>query len=111
MRKLLCLCTLLLVALFSFAQQKILSGTISDKDKRPLPSVSVQTSTRSTVSDEKGHFSIPVSTGEVVTFSYIGRKPHQLIVSESDVNININLEEDPQNLNEVVVLGYTTNSG
>ena len=36
MRKLLCLCTLLLVALFSFAQQKILSGTISDKDKKTV---------------------------------------------------------------------------
>src|SRR5918995_5003246 len=102
MRKLLCLCTLLLAAFFSFAQQKILSGTVSDKNKKALPSVSVQTSTRSAVSDEKGLFSIPVSIGDVVTFSFIGRKPYQHTVSENDLNINISLEEDPQNLNEVV---------
>ena len=108
MRQLLCLVTLLLTALFSYAQQKILSGTVSDKNKKPLASVSIQTPLRTTVSDEKGHFSIPVSKGEVVMFSYIGMKPQQLVVDENNLTIAINLEEDPQNLNEVVVLGYTT---
>src|SRR5688500_3912253 len=107
MRKLLCLCINLSVALFCFAQQKILSGTISDKENKPLAAVTIQTTLRSTVSDEKGHFSLPVSKGEVVVFSHMGMKPKQMVVDENSLTVAINLEEDLQNLDEVVVLGYT----
>ncbi len=64
MRKLLCLITLLLAALFTFAQQKTITGTVTDKtDKTPLAGVSVQSKGKTVLTDVSGKFSIEASVG------------------------------------------------
>ncbi|QEE48119.1 SusC/RagA family TonB-linked outer membrane protein [Flavobacterium alkalisoli] len=58
---------------FSFAQEKVVSGTVSD-EMGPLPSanVFVKGTQRSTQTDIDGKFSISVNQGEVLEFSYTG---------------------------------------
>ena len=76
MRKLLCLFTFLLAALFTFAQQRNITGTVTGKsDKTPLSGVSVQTKSKTVLTDASGKFSIEASAGDNLSFSYVGMKP------------------------------------
>ena len=70
MRKLTCLFTMLVVVLFSQAQQKQLSGTVINKTTgSPLQGVTVQTKNKSVTSDANGKFSVEVVAGETITFT------------------------------------------
>ncbi|NBW28377.1 MAG: hypothetical protein EBR38_07410 [Flavobacteriaceae bacterium] len=65
----------LLVALtmqFSFAQEKIVTGTVSDKSG-PLPgaNVVVQGTKTGTQTDVDGKFSIKAKAGDVLVFSFV----------------------------------------
>ena len=70
-----CFCTLLLVLLvqFSFAQEKVVSGTISDDSGMPLPGVNIiiKGTTTGSQSDFDGNYSIRASVGDVLTFSFL----------------------------------------
>ena len=71
MRKLHLLLSMLLMAIFSFAQQKIITGTvINNSSKEPLQGVSVVTKNHSVLTDSSGKFSIPATVGETVTLSF-----------------------------------------
>ena len=100
---------LVLSSNISFAQEKPVSGTVVDQFAVPLPGVSVVVpgTTRGTQTDFDGKYSISVSEGEVLQFSYIGQKTLQVTVGPSSV-IDVVLEEDTQALEEVVVQGYRT---
>jgi hypothetical protein len=64
MRKLQILLPMLLLALFSFAQQKIITGRVTNKTNgEPLQGVSVQAKAKTVITDADGKFLIPVSTG------------------------------------------------
>jgi TonB-linked SusC/RagA family outer membrane protein len=101
---------LVLVAQLGFAQQKTISGTVSDQDGMPLPgaSIVVKGTGNGTTSDFDGNYSISASTGDVLVVSYIGYVAKEVSVGSSD-NINVRLEQDAQALEEVVVsaLGVT----
>ncbi|MCP9199703.1 TonB-dependent receptor [Gramella sp. GC03-9] len=107
----------LIVLIFSFtchlgfAQEKTVSGTVNDTDGLPLPGVNVivQNTNRGTQTDFDGNYSIEVSPGEVLTFSYVGFTTETLTVGEAN-NYNIILQEDASQLDEVVVVGYGTQS-
>ncbi|MCL6217232.1 carboxypeptidase-like regulatory domain-containing protein [Zunongwangia pacifica] len=58
--------------------------------------------------DFDGNYQIYVDEGETLSFSYIGFKTQE-VVATGDV-INIVLEEDTSSLDEVVVMGYSTES-
>jgi TonB-dependent starch-binding outer membrane protein SusC len=107
MRKLQILLPMLLLALFSFAQQKIITGKVVSKATNdPLQGVSVQVKDKSTVSDANGKFSIQTSVGETITFSFVGMNPVKIKVSGSGDELNVLMEERNSDLNEVVVTGY-----
>ncbi len=98
--------TLLLVFVVhcTFAQEKSISGTITDDKGLPLPGVNIlikDTST-GTQSDFDGKYSINTSTGSVLTFSYLGFKTKEVTVGSSNT-INIQLVADASELEEVVV--------
>jgi len=101
---------LVLVAQLGFAQQKTISGSVTDQDGMPLPgaTVMVKGTSNGTTSDFDGNYSIVASTGDTLVISFIGYIAKEVSVGASD-NINVRLEQDAQALEEVVVsaLGVT----
>ena len=66
----------LFLALFvqlSFAQERAITGTVSD-ESGPLPGVSVliEGTTTGTETDFDGNYSISASSGDVLRFSFVG---------------------------------------
>ncbi|WP_165750188.1 SusC/RagA family TonB-linked outer membrane protein [Cellulophaga sp. Z1A5H] len=102
---------LALMMSFSFAQEKTITGTVTDESGLPLPGVSVLVvgTTKGTQTDFDGNYSIIASEGQRLKFSYIGQKTVQKLIGASGT-INIQLEEDAQSLEEVVVVGYGSRS-
>jgi hypothetical protein len=92
-----------LVAQITFAQERVVSGTVSDNAGLPIPGVNVlvkgtQTSTQT---DFDGKFSIKVAPTQVLVFSYIGMKSQE--ASASNTKINLKLKDDSVELEGVVV--------
>lgn len=87
------------------------TGTITDAEGNPLIGVSIQVKGKGlgTTSDVQGMFSIEANTSDVLEISYLGMKPQEIQVGDKTV-INIVLEEDVSLLEEVVVVGYSTQS-
>nr|WP_299070471.1 TonB-dependent receptor [uncultured Allomuricauda sp.] len=93
----------------SFAQIQAVTGTVTDVNGEPLPGVNVvQKGTANGVSsDFDGNYSIRMGQGSrILVFSYIGFNAKEVTVNAA--TINVALEEDTQNLDEVVVIGYAT---
>ncbi|AWX43817.1 TonB-dependent receptor SusC [Flagellimonas maritima] len=100
------LLTLLLafVVQVTFAQDKTISGTVTDSDGLPLPGVNivVEGTTNGTQTDFDGNYSITASTGQTLLFTYIGQKEQRQTVGASST-INVQMSEDAQALEEVIV--------
>ncbi|MBD0823716.1 SusC/RagA family TonB-linked outer membrane protein [Aestuariibaculum marinum] len=93
----------------SYAQEKTVTGTVTDQSNLPLPGVNVlvKGASRGTTTDFDGNFNISVSSGETLVFSYVGFKSAEQVVGSESV-YNISLETDNAQLDEVVVVGYGT---
>ncbi|TVZ58907.1 TonB-linked SusC/RagA family outer membrane protein [Flavobacteriaceae bacterium MAR_2010_105] len=98
--------TLLLafVVQISFAQDKTISGTVSDESGLPLPGVNiiVKGTTNGTQTDFDGNYTITAKTGDVLSFTYLGLKAKEVTVGASNT-INVTMQEDAAVLDEVVV--------
>ncbi len=95
---------LALVVHLSFAQQKTITGTVTDQDGLPLPGVNivVEGTTTGTQTDFDGNYSITGSAGQSLLFTYIGEKPERRTIGAGN-SINVQMVEDAQALEEVVV--------
>ncbi len=102
--------TLLLafVVQLTFAQEKTISGTVSDNTGLPLPGVNivVKGTSNGTQSDFDGNYSLQVNVGQRLVFSYVGFKTTEKAVTAATSTINVQMEEDAAVLDEVVVTGY-----
>lgn len=100
----------MLVCFVSFAQEKTITGTVSDASG-PLPgvSISIKKSKKGTTTNFDGHYSITAQKGDILVFSYIGYKNQTKTIGNSYV-INVTLESSEETLQEVVVVGYGTSS-
>ncbi|WP_373516707.1 SusC/RagA family TonB-linked outer membrane protein [Pricia sp.] len=99
---------LMVFALGMYAQGKIVTGTITSSDGEPLPGASVvQRGTGNGVqSDFDGNYQIELLAGtDVLVFSYVGFSLREEAVGNR-TTVDIVLQEDAQNLDEVVVVGY-----
>jgi TonB-dependent starch-binding outer membrane protein SusC len=100
--------TLAFLMQFSYAQEKTITGTVTESGQ-PLPGVTVlvKGTTRGTQTDFDGKYSIRASVGETLEFSYVGQKTQNIVVGASSV-INVVMEEDVAMLAEVVLVseGY-----
>ena len=98
--------TLLLafVVHLSFAQDKTISGTVTDFEGLPLPGVNilVEGTTTGTQTDFDGNYAINASEGQALIFTYIGQKNVRVVVGAGST-ISVQMEEDAQALEEVVV--------
>ncbi|HEY0045537.1 MAG TPA: SusC/RagA family TonB-linked outer membrane protein, partial [Flavobacterium sp.] len=88
---------------FSFAQEKIVSGTVSD-GTGPLPALNVvvKGTTRGVQTDFDGKYAISAKQGDVLEFSYVGYQTREVTVGASN-SINVVMEADAEELIEVVV--------
>ncbi len=98
---------LVLVAQLSFAQERAVSGTVSDNAGMPLPGVSVlvKGTKTGTQTDFDGKFSIKVSPSQILVFSYIGMKTQEVAASSSTVNVKL-ADGGAQELEGVVVTAF-----
>jgi TonB-dependent starch-binding outer membrane protein SusC len=104
------LLSLILLNTFSFAQTQTLTGKVTSVvDQTGLPGVNVviKGTSQGTITDVEGQFSIDVTTGTVLQFSFIGYKTQELTYAGQS-NASIILEEEAKELSEIVVVGYSS---
>ena len=99
--------TLLLafVVQLTFAQEKTISGTVSDNSGLPLPGVNiiVKGTSNGTQSDFDGNYTVDANVGQTLVFSYVGFNSVERAVTAATSNISLQLTEDAESLEEVVV--------
>src|ERR1700760_1190587 len=107
MRKVQIVLPLLLLSLFSVAQQKVINGVVlRNSTREPLYGVPVVDGNRSVTSDSAGRFSIAASPGETITLSFVGMSNIKIRVTNAMTSLNVAMEEGINDLNQVVVTGY-----
>lgn len=86
-----------------------ISGFVCDQKQDPLTGVSVivKGTTRGTLTDIDGNFSIQVPPKSVLEFSYVGYQIKTVAV-ENASPLRVVLDEDTELLDEIVVVGYGT---
>lgn len=80
-----------LVAQLTFAQERAVSGTVSDNAGLPLPGVSVlvKGTKTGTQTDFDGKYSIKATPSQTLVFSYIGMKSQEVAANSSTVNVKL----------------------
>lgn len=99
----------MLTCFLTFSQSgKTVTGTITGADGEPLPGASVvqKGTTNGVQSDFDGNYEIQLVNGtNILVFSYVGFSAKEEVVGNRN-SIDVVLQEDAQNLDEVVVIGY-----
>jgi len=99
-----------MVSLSVFAQQKTITGTVTDETGSPLggATVKVKGTTVATTSENNGSFSMEVpQTAQTLEVSFIGYQTKEVAITGTGINIQLVASND-QGLDEVVVIGYGT---
>lgn len=107
MRKILLLCTAVLMTLLSYAQRTI-TGTVLDDKGIPMPNVSVvvKGTTQGTVTGSDGSFSIVVpANASALIFSAVDMTTREVSIGNQTI-IDVTLQASDERLQEVVVVGY-----
>ncbi|MGI4864766.1 MAG: SusC/RagA family TonB-linked outer membrane protein [Janthinobacterium lividum] len=100
-----------LAAAAAVAPQNVpVSGRVTDPKGEPLPGVTVlvKGTTNGTSTGADGTFSLSVPENSTLVFSSVGFKSQELPITGETSTIAIRLSDDQQALNEVVVVGYGT---
>ena len=97
---------LALVVQISFAQEKTISGTVTE-ESGALPGVSVliKGTTNGTETDFDGKYSIKAKTGDTLVFSYLGYNSVEKKVGSSN-SINVVLVAGGEVLDEVIITAF-----
>ena len=106
-----CFVLILFIAQCAYAQNRIITGVVTDNKQEPLIGVNVMVKgneATGTITDIDGSYRLSVPSDKtVLVFSYIGYIPYEVTVGKNS-KINVILKEDTQALDEVVVIGYGT---
>ena len=89
--------------------QSTITGTVTDDTGAPLPgaNVLVKGTTNGTQTDFDGNYTITADDDATLVFSYLGFASQEVAVNGQST-INVGMAEDANQLSEVVVLGYAT---
>ncbi|MGN6540353.1 MAG: SusC/RagA family TonB-linked outer membrane protein [Ginsengibacter sp.] len=101
---------LLLCTHFSIqAQQNVTGKVVSSKDQTALTGVTVQVkgTSKASITNNDGNFTIQAKDGSTLIFSFVGFLPKELKVNGNHIG-TITLDEDVKSLSSVVVVGYGT---
>ena len=107
------LLTVVLCALLPFtglAQDRQVTGKVTDENGIPLPGVNVQVkgTSNTTATSPEGFYSIKVSPGNsTLIFSSVGYEEQQVTINNRN-EIGISLKVSVSDLSDVVVIGYGT---
>lgn len=106
------LCLLICISTFSlsFAQQKTITGIISDQHGAPLVNATVRVKGEkiSATTDGNGAFKMNVpANAKTLVVTYVGMDPQEISI-EGKTNVLATLHVADSKLNEVVVIGYGT---
>ena len=95
---------------FAFAQEKTVTGVVSDATG-PIPgaNVLVKGTKRSVQTDLDGKYAVKATVGDVLLFSYIGTKGAESKVGARNV-INVTMDSSANILEEIVVVAYGTST-
>lgn len=98
---------LLLFGVSLFAQEKTVTGVVTDDSGLPMPGVNIMIKGTSvgTQTDFDGAYTLTASEGDVLVFSFMGTQTIERVIDQSNT-YNIILEQDDAVLDEVVVIGY-----
>lgn len=92
-------------------RQWTIQGQIFENSEPPYPlagvNVIIKGTTLGTVSDANGYFSIKAKKGDVLVFKFIGFKDYEYVVSRQISNLNVSLKSDMEELDEVIVTGFS----
>lgn len=106
----LALCLLSAFSINASAEEMIaVSGIVTaESNGEPLigASVSIKGSTKGTVTDINGKYTISVEKGKVLVFSYFGYKTTEMTADRN--TINVDMPEAYTDIDELVVVGYGT---
>lgn len=99
----------LFISLGISAQEKSVSGIITDNAGIPLPGVNIviKGTSTGTSANFDGEYTIDVAEGQTLVFSSIGYKAKELLVGANST-YDIVMDDDSALLDEVVVVGYGT---
>lgn len=88
-------------------QQGRVTGVVTDAEGEPLPgaSVTIKGTQKGVVTNIDGQYSIDAKPGDILVISYVGYLPSEVKVGQNP-NLDIMLQENSNNLDEVVVVGY-----
>lgn len=89
--------------------QLVVTGTVTDEINETIigATVVVKGTSKGTVTDVNGQYSIVAETNDILVFSFIGYETKEIRVANKSV-INVQLQAQQQALDEVVVVGYGT---
>lgn len=91
----------------AFGQSFTLKGIVQSTDGELLPGVNIwlKRASTGTTTNVDGAYSISVTSGDVMEFSYVGFKKQSITV-RGNRELNVTLVADQTDLEEVVVVGY-----
>ena len=100
---------LLAVPVVMNAQNKLITGKVTDDHNESLPGVTVtiKGTQKGTLTDSDGKYSIKVQSTDKLVYSFMGYESSTLSVDNKSV-INVSLKSLTTGLEEVVVVGYGT---
>ena len=103
------LALLLMIISVGLAQERVVTGTVTDDQGTSMPGVNVlvKGTPQGTVTDAQGGFTISAPANATLLFSFVGFKTTEMPVGEQ-TKIDIVLASDLTSLDEVVVIGYGT---
>ncbi len=91
-------------------QQREITGKVTDSSGQPLPGVTVvvKGTTRGTVTDNNGSFSLVIpEDAEILQFSFVGMQTQEIPINGRTI-FNVIMQEEAIALEEVVAIGYGT---
>jgi TonB-dependent starch-binding outer membrane protein SusC len=94
----------------AIAQQRAVSGTVTDANGQPLPGVTVvvKATTQGTVTSQEGNYTISnVPENATLVFSFVGMRTQEVTVGNQST-IDVRMDEETIGLEEVVAVGYGT---
>ena len=90
-------------------QSRTIKGTVVDKNGEAVigANVVVKGTSKGTITDVDGNFSLSVPANSTLTISFVGYKTQTVPVNGKN-SLKVTLQEDTEVLDEVVVVGYGT---